>query len=236
MQKINLIQLNNCPIFKQLQLEEALLRASDENFCIINHGSPKAIVMGISSKVDDLIDRKIVKKNSIPVIKRFSGGGTVFVDEDTFFATFIFQKEAINIQAYPEPILKWSEKFYKPVFNHKNFALRENDFIFGDKKFGGNALYIKKNRWLLHTSFLYDFDALQMECLLNPKVAPKYRANRNHHDFLTTLKEHNFSIDNLLTLFKNQLKQNFLIENISYDFPEDYLTKDYRKSTLHISL
>jgi len=62
MKKINLIQLKGCPIFKQLQLEEALLRGNQENYCLVNAGSSQeAIVMGISSKVEDHLDLERVK-------------------------------------------------------------------------------------------------------------------------------------------------------------------------------
>ena len=44
-----LLRLRQVPILQQLRLEEALLRADDSNWCILNDGSPTpAIVMGIS--------------------------------------------------------------------------------------------------------------------------------------------------------------------------------------------
>ena len=76
MKKIHLIRLKNTPIFEQLQLEEALLRSDHRSFCIINQGSPRAIVMGISGEPEALLNIENVQKNNIPVIKRFSGGGT----------------------------------------------------------------------------------------------------------------------------------------------------------------
>ena len=46
---INLLRLRSFPILDQLRLEECLLRASRENWCIVNDGTqPPAIVMGIS--------------------------------------------------------------------------------------------------------------------------------------------------------------------------------------------
>ena len=44
-----LLRMRQVPILQQLRLEEALLRADDANWCIINDGSATpAIVMGIS--------------------------------------------------------------------------------------------------------------------------------------------------------------------------------------------
>lgn len=50
--------------------------------------------------------------------------------------------------------------------------------MFGAHKFGGNAQTISKNRFLHHTSFLWDFDSRNMELLAHPPKAPKYREVR----------------------------------------------------------
>jgi len=198
MTKIHLIRLKNTPIFEQLQLEEALLRSDHRSFCIINQGSPRAIVMGISGEPKTLLNIESVQNNKIPVIKRFSGGGTVIVDENTLFLTFIMSKEDIDIPPFPEPILRWSADLYADAWKIPNFCLRENDYCIGEKKCGGNAQYIKKDRWLHHTSFLWDYSEENMGHLLLPAKRPKYRLNRPHSDFLTRLKEHALSADLLV--------------------------------------
>lgn len=72
-----------------------------------------------------------------------------------------------------------------------NFALRENDYVLGEKKMGGNAQSIVKGGWLHHTSFLWDYDNDNMsEYLLLPEKRPDYRGNRVHDDFLVKLGTH----------------------------------------------
>lgn len=51
-----------------------------------------SIVMGLSGKVDKLINVDKAKELHLPVIKRFSGGGTVVVDDSTFCLTFVLNK------------------------------------------------------------------------------------------------------------------------------------------------
>ena len=51
--------------------------------------------MGISGKPETLLDISKVQKDQIPVIKRFSGGGTVIVDENTLFITFIINQKIL---------------------------------------------------------------------------------------------------------------------------------------------
>ena len=64
----------------------------------------------------------------MPLIKRFSGGGTVVVDADTLFATLIMNAAALpDVECYPRPVMRWSERFYTPVFApYGNFSLREH--------------------------------------------------------------------------------------------------------------
>jgi len=184
---MNLLHLQNIPIVQQLLLEEQLLREDDRNFCLINVGSPPAIVMGISGKAEALIHLDHLPK-SIPILRRFSGGGTVIVDEDTVFITFICNKADHPFPAYPEPILRWAESVLAP--STKGLKLRENDFVIGERKCGGNALYIKKDRWLVHTSFLWDYDPSRMNFLKHPAKTPQYREGRSHEDFVCRLSDH----------------------------------------------
>ena len=54
----HLLHFQNLPILEQLRLEEASLRCDERNFCIINEGSTPAIVLGISGKLEELVDQE----------------------------------------------------------------------------------------------------------------------------------------------------------------------------------
>jgi hypothetical protein len=87
--------------------------------------------------------------------------------------------------------------------------LRENDYVVGDHKIGGNAqgerrirnIWFKRRsshggarpgivrgRWVHHTSFLHDFDAARMGYLTLPARRPEYRRARPHGEFLQPLR------------------------------------------------
>lgn len=212
-----LLHLHNYPIEEQLQLEKRLLQEGSGNLCLINEGSSPAIVLGISGKEEELVDQEKALRDGIPIIRRFSGGGTVIVDEDTLFVTFICEKELHDFPAYPEPIMRWTAKIYEDVFNHPCFALRENDYVLGEKKCGGNAQYIKKNRWLHHTSFLWNFEQERMNYLLHPKKTPAYRQGRSHQDFLCTLQEVFPSKSRFVDALKEALAQRFSLIHTSIE-------------------
>jgi len=225
---LHLIHVYGMPIFEQLVLEEALLRSDSRDFCLINEGSSPAIVMGISGKAEELVD---LERLQIPLIRRFSGGGTVVVDEETIFVTFIRNK---TFAAFPEPILRWSGEIYQNAF--PQIALRDNDYVIGARKCGGNAQYIKKDRWLHHTSLLWDYDPARMGLLLHPKKTPAYRQGRSHEEFVTRLKDHFPSKEEWVARFKASLRAQFAVEEVESETLAPLLQQDFRQGTVFIDL
>jgi lipoate-protein ligase A len=193
---MNVLRLSRFPIYHQLLLEEALLRGTTDNWLLVNDGAfHPAIVMGISGKHEELIHGEKAIRSGIQVIRRFSGGGTVVVDHDTVFTTLIVnrgQDHAPPVEPYPKEIMKWTAShFFGPTFSrYGDFRLQENDYAFGQLKFGGNAQSVTGKRWLHHTSFLWDYDPELMGLLKsNPPRAPSYRKGRDHHSFVVKLKD-----------------------------------------------
>ena len=136
----NLLRLRNVPILSALRLEEALFRADSRSWLITNEWdggsrgaeargvntltgeampveSASAIVLGISGKAAELVDLDRARAASVPLCRRFSGGGTVIVDTNTIFVTFLVAEGALPAVApYPEPILRWTSAVYADAF------------------------------------------------------------------------------------------------------------------------
>jgi lipoate---protein ligase len=231
----HLIHLQGVSIFEQLQIEEALLRCDTRNWCLLNEAASPAIVMGISGKPHELIEQRLAVQKNVPLIKRFSGGGTVIIDENTLFVTFICQKELHPFPLFPEPMLKWSENFYRS-FLPDAFHLKENDYVIENKKCGGNAQYIKKGRWLHHTSFLWDYDEELMRLLLHPKKTPLYRKERSHADFLCRLKDYLPDKAHFFSELKKALKAQYEVIEMNREELLIPSTSVHRKETCYLSL
>jgi len=212
----HILRLHQVPIFEQLILEETLLRTDKRNFCILNTLSPPAAVMGISGKPEHLLNIPKLKEKRCPVIKRFSGGGTVVIDSNTLFVSLICNKQESPFIPYPEQILQWSENFYQRALNLPSFSLKENDFVLGNLKCGGNAQYITQHRWVQHTSFLWDFCPDMMQCLLFPPKTPQYRNGRSHEQFLCTLKPHFSSQQDFFDKITTYMEQSFSTSWLSH--------------------
>lgn len=223
-------------IWNQLLLEEGLLKATTDNWAIINGSAQTepSIVLGISGKPEEWVNVEEAERCRIPLIRRFTGGlsvfpfpaecnpctllsdpphfsrfsssapgGTVYVDKGTRFVTLVCNQESLpQVECYPRPIMTWTGEFYSPVFealsqpgttpgDRVGFNVRDNDYCIGDLKFGGNAQGITRNRWLHHTSFLWESDLEQMSRFLTmPKKVPSYRQGRSHREFVRPLSEY----------------------------------------------
>jgi lipoate-protein ligase A len=228
---LNILALTQIPILQQLQWEEALLRADTRNWCILNKGSTPAIVMGISGQVDQLIHQEKFQKAPIPLIRRFSGGGTVIVDENTLFITFICQAADLSISPFPRPLMEWTANLYRPLFASHPFQLMENDYAIGKQKWGGNAQSIIKGRWLHHSSLLWDYDLNNMDYLLLPPKMPTYRQGRSHADFLCGLKNYWSNTECFLNQLVEQLSKQFTLEQKNQEEVEKVALLPHRKAT-----
>lgn len=186
---LNVLFLEQTPVIEQLKIEEALLRLDTGNWCVLNAGSPPAIVMGISSKPELHLDLKRLQENPIPLIRRYSGGGTVLVEETTLLVSWIFNYASISYAPYPKEVMKWTEPLVQLLFSPIPIKLNENDYVVENKKCGGNAQYFIKNRFVHHSSFVWDYSKERMKHLLLPPKMPDYRMKRAHSDFLYTLKK-----------------------------------------------
>jgi lipoate-protein ligase A len=225
------LSTKNLFIYSQLQYEEAILRLDEGSWCFINEGSPKAAVLGLSQKPEEEL---AFCPSHIPIIKRFSGGGSVLVDENTIFVSFIISKKDLPF-ATPEEIHRWAASFYKKAFPIPSFDLLENDYVIGNLKCGGNAQYLQKNRWLHHTSFLFDFDPKQMQLLALPKKAPSYRKNRDHKEFLISLKTYFASKEDFLYSIRKTLHSYFDVKEKELKDIEELCKMSHRKSTALLS-
>ncbi|AGW38552.1 lipoate protein ligase-like protein [Chlamydia pecorum W73] len=230
--KCILLDFQGLPIFKQLQIEEALLRVADQNFCIFNRAVSDSVVLGISRDPNQDTYLSRLQENNIPVIKRYSGGGTVFIDEDTLMVSWIMNSD----KAFEDPqsILSWTYALYAPMFPN-TFSIQENDYTLGEKKIGGNAQYIQKHRWVHHTTFLWDMNLEKLEYYLPlPKKQPKYRNQRSHKHFLTTLHPWFPDKEAFFTQLKNLIQPRFSWQELTDSDLENLLARPHRKSSMHL--
>jgi lipoate-protein ligase A len=212
-----------------LCLEEHLLHHDQKNFLLINYGTPPAVVLGKSNRVEDLVFAEC----QIPLIRRFSGGGTVVVDESTIFISWILNKDFCALSDV-DRLFDWTIRLYQNSHPNTRIAKLETDYVLGDKKVGGTAQYVKKDRILHHTSFLFDYDPKKMVLLKNPQKAPTYRNQRDHNDFLTTLSLVFRTPDAFIHPVLEELKKQFILKKM--EFLDILVNKSYAPQTCFIGI
>lgn len=86
------------------------------------------MVLRDGRRVSELVNIQLVLRDKVPIVRRFSGGGTVIVDQGTVFVTFICNKNVVaGLQPFPRDIMSWSGQLYGKVFDRfGEFHLREN--------------------------------------------------------------------------------------------------------------
>ena len=86
------IQRPHTDPYFNIAAEEYLLRTVDED-CFMLWVSEPSVIIGKHQNAFAEIDQEYIRENGIPVIRRISGGGTVFHDPGNLNFTFIARGE-----------------------------------------------------------------------------------------------------------------------------------------------
>jgi lipoate-protein ligase A len=139
--------------YYNIALEEYLLKSMNANIIMLWRSRP-SIIVGKHQNTLAEINLEFVRKKDIPVIRRLSGGGTVFHDPGNINFTFIKNSESSNIvdfKGYTQPIID----FLKTLELNAHFE-GKNDLRINGLKISGNAEHVFKNRVLHHGTLLFD--------------------------------------------------------------------------------
>lgn len=189
-----------------LALEQYIFENMDKNDSYFMFWqNDNTIVVGKNQNTLSEINVSFVQEHDITVVRRLSGGGTVYHDLGNLNFTFITdseQMEQINFHTFCLPIVKsLAELGITASISGRN------DITIEGKKFSGNSQYIKSNRVLHHGTLLFDSDLSVLEQAL--KVSKdKISSNgvKSVSSRVTNIKPH---LPNNITLsdFKSKLLQ-----------------------------
>ena len=194
---LRVVRLTNVPIFEQLVLEEVLYRKmTNVNAVLVatRAAARPTVVCGAAQhkNLDRLVEMDLVERDAVPVVQRFTGGGTVLLEPRTVVASLVGNDAAtvrLGKRLGGQSIMAWmADRVYAKVFgdSREPFSLRVQDYCLGERKIGGNAQALARDRFVHHTSFLYDYDEAEMaKYLRTPEKQPEYRQQRPHADFIT---------------------------------------------------
>ena len=226
MPKLSVIHLHGMPVFQQLQLEEALFRAGRGSWVLFNEGTPPAIVMGISG-----MPNEVRPGCPYPVIRRFSGGGTVVVDEGTLFCSLILDGAPVPLT--PSDVMRWSRELFRPAFLPHELVLEEQDYVLDGQKVGGTAQSFSRGRVVHHVSFLWSWQEERMAWLPLPQRQPAYRAGREHTAFCNQLSRYFPSKDACIRALLDALSAHFECRQTAQYEAEKFLAFPHRTAVTY---
>ncbi len=135
-----------------LAMEEYLFNLDDNTDYVLLWQNEPTIVIGKNQNTAEEINSEYVKEKGIHVVRRITGGGAVYHDLGNLNFTFInkgSEKKELDFKKFTLPIIKALEKL-----GVKAELSGRNDITIDQKKFSGNAQYVKKGKVLHHGTLL----------------------------------------------------------------------------------
>lgn len=147
------------------------------------------VVIGQSNAIAEHVDEPACAADGIPVLRRFSGGGSVVLAPGC-----LNYAVALSFDVRPDLIdVAWSfAAILRDIargLGVESVSLGGGtDLVMNGRKVSGNAQRRGRRGLLHHGTLLYDFDAtLAARYLTEPTRRPAYRGTRRHTEFLGNL-------------------------------------------------
>jgi len=135
--------------------EEYLLKETDGDLAFI-YVNDLSVIIGKHQNAYAEINLPYILEKGIPVVRRISGGGTVWHDHGNVNFSFILngkEGQLVNFSKYATPILTYLQNLGIPA----GFGSR-NEILVKGIKVSGNAEHVYRSRVLHHGTLLFSSD------------------------------------------------------------------------------
>jgi lipoate-protein ligase A len=147
------LNLNTTNPFFNLAVDEFLIKNKKDEYLILGINSP-AVIIGKHQVAHREADTRFIHEKAIPVIRRISGGGTVYHDFGNLNFTFILNSSKgrqVDFRKYTLPVIEFLATLgIRAEFEGKN------DLKVNGLKISGNAEHVYREKVLHHGTLLYN--------------------------------------------------------------------------------
>lgn len=190
-----ILQPTHDPYFN-IATEEYLLKHSSDDYIILYRNTPSVIVGKHQNTMAEL-NHTFINSRKIPVIRRLSGGGTVFHDLGNVNFCFIVngrEGNLVDFKRFTAPIIEFLKELGLNAYRGE-----KNDIRIGNYKVSGNAEHVYKNRVMHHGTLLYSTNMLWLEQAIksneNSYTDRAIRSNRSQTINIAELLPHPMTIE-----------------------------------------
>lgn len=207
---------------ENLSFEEELKKQVTQDQYILRFWTnDPVLVMGRFQKEEYEAQTNFLKANKIPLLRRTTGGGTVYHDRGTLNISFCKPKKPVFKQGEKDStiLVSWIAQALKEL--HLDVRQDERNALFiGDKKILGSAVSLTGETLLFHCSLLVETDLKMLEGAINWN--PRYSSNGTLDNFV---KSHRSPVVNIrdispnltITAIKKQIEE-FIRKNVHYPY------------------
>ena len=221
---------SNTPEFN-LATEEYLLKNSEHDVFMLYVNSP-SIIVGKHQNTLSEINLDFVEKNNLRVVRRLSGGGTVYHDLGNLNYAWIMhgeQAKLVDFNKYTDDILSFLQSILIDATRNKN-----NDLLIDGKKISGNAEHIFKNKLIHHGTLLFASELNKLNNAINSDLSKFEDKSVQSKRTRVTNIVHYLKKDLTMNKFRNNLFR-YILEK--YDNAEEYqLTSQDLQSIKQLSV
>lgn len=153
-----------------LAIEEHVLRnfSPDEEYLMLYINEP-SVIMGKHQNVYEEVHVDFVQENDIKVVRRVSGGGTVYHDLGNLNFSFLVPHDTSKLNNYRyflNPIVEALKALGVPAEINPR-----NDIVVAGKKISGNAQFSTTKRMVSHGTLLFNSEIIHLAQSLKVKTS-----------------------------------------------------------------
>lgn len=182
---------------RNLALDEALGREAGPDPTIRLWRNGRCVVVGRSQIAEAEVDIAACRELDVPVVRRFTGGGTVYHDPGNLNVTIIMRRDDPRLLASPS--LARVPGLYRLLLKPLAVAVTslgvpalatERDLLVDGEKVSGVAAWIGARSLLVHGTLLVDADLATLDRVLAGPGAPgdpRWERTRSRRSVVTSL-------------------------------------------------
>jgi lipoate-protein ligase A len=174
------------------------------------------------------LDLNYCKNNNLPIIRRETGGGAVYIDDQQMFVQWIFSPEHLpkqvgqKFQMFLDPMISTYKHFGIEAYRHKDHDVH----VKGQKIIGTGAARIGKAE-VITGNFIAGFDTEHMTGAMNlPSELMRIELKNSLDVFMSSLAKEQQAIENfeqLKAVYKSQCRKMYDFEIMEDSFTANEL-------------